>query len=145
MIAEVYAELAAKVWTRCPCHHLKVWPFRKSCPDEGEDVGLNASGVHTQFGYRPFQDMPHEACSGLGYVPDVTLEKMLDVALAWDLQILVRRSEIRIEGPSDSMQPGWAELHAFYGMLANAQDLRRGLASALLVARQVRSGREYEP
>ena len=39
------------------------------CPDKGEDVGWK-DGVHTEFGYRPFQDIPHLACNGTGSIAD---------------------------------------------------------------------------
>ena len=38
----------------------------KECPNSGEDVGLNAESIHTEFGYRSFQDRPHTACGGTG-------------------------------------------------------------------------------
>ena len=31
---------------------------------------MNKWGVHTEFGYRPFQDKPHSACNGTGRIPD---------------------------------------------------------------------------
>lgn len=46
------------------------WP----CPDKGENVGMK-DGIHTEFGYRPFQDQPHAACSGTGrIVPFASLQ-----------------------------------------------------------------------
>ena len=39
------------------------------CPDDGEDVSMSHEGVHTEWGYRRFQDHPHAACGGTGRVP----------------------------------------------------------------------------
>src|SRR3990167_7269821 len=45
----------------------KVLGVTVECPDKGEEVGWK-NGVHTEFGYRPFQDMPHRPCNGTGKV-----------------------------------------------------------------------------
>ncbi len=41
------------------------------CPDDrSQDFGIwMVNGVHTEFGYRRFQDQPHPACKGTGRVP----------------------------------------------------------------------------
>lgn len=41
--------------------------WKGKCQDKGEEVGWK-DGVHTEFGYRPFQDTPHRACNGTGKV-----------------------------------------------------------------------------
>lgn len=48
------------------------WAIAKAeteCPDDGENVGMNHGGIHTEFGYRRFQDHPHVLCNGTGRVP----------------------------------------------------------------------------
>lgn len=62
------------------------------CPNRGEDVGWSKEGIHTDFGYRPFQDRPHDVCGGSGYIwqRENAVLKLVAFGMAgYDLEFLI--------------------------------------------------------